>query len=84
MRRLGSRLLSLASAIGLIAVLAALSVVPNYPLRAARGVRRRGRGRLPQRRHERAGRRGWRAPTGVRPCRSCTPPSAAGCSPPRC
>ncbi|MGW7786538.1 MULTISPECIES: MFS transporter [Streptomyces] len=32
MRRLGSRLLSLASAVCLIAVLAALSVVPNYPL----------------------------------------------------
>ncbi|MFI2205984.1 MFS transporter [Streptomyces sp. NPDC020192] len=32
MRRLGSRRLSLASAVGLVAVLAALSVVPNYPL----------------------------------------------------
>ncbi|MFF5532082.1 MFS transporter [Streptomyces cinerochromogenes] len=32
MRRLGSRLLSLASAAALIAVLAALSVVPDYPL----------------------------------------------------
>ncbi|MEU3026841.1 MFS transporter [Streptomyces incarnatus] len=32
MRRLGSRTLSLASALALIVVLAALSVVPNYPL----------------------------------------------------
>jgi predicted MFS family arabinose efflux permease len=32
MRRLGSRRLSLASALGLVAVLAALSAVPNYPL----------------------------------------------------
>jgi len=32
MRRLGSRRLSLVSALALIAVLAALSVVPNYPL----------------------------------------------------
>ncbi|MFG2634724.1 MFS transporter [Streptomyces sp. NPDC048362] len=31
-RRLGSRRLSLLSALGLVAVLAALSVVPNYPL----------------------------------------------------
>ncbi|GGU87560.1 MFS transporter [Streptomyces filipinensis] len=32
MRRLGSRRLALASALGLLAVLAALSVVPDYPL----------------------------------------------------
>ncbi|MFF4687036.1 MFS transporter [Streptomyces sp. NPDC001307] len=32
MRRLGSRRLALASALGLVAVLAALSAVPNYPL----------------------------------------------------